>query len=339
MVASLIFFAYCLIGISIIGFKGYMRWHTTPVGYPSFTASDLGNLIGASFSSEEISASSWGQVYEAIGTNGEGGKASSYIAFTGTLSNFIWNLKGQDRAQAIIYFQKNRIPFDMSQNEVYVEFPEHLNESQWRKAAGIWIIRRLKDVKPKSNLPYYYSEAAVKAFIPYNSLDNAYDVEKTVVFPLKKYASQLYLSEDLNFKTGVVSWEFSSAGLRFPRMFTISNNSDEKNISDLEYSVSLLQTIRPSELTLCSSVEVGKTGSVKITGIKPLPLGGNSEQILYQEKLKTVCSPQNYIHIDLREKDFKSIKIEYFDLKKGTKVNVYELNIAADDFSQNKPIR
>jgi len=136
-------------------------------------------------------------------------------------SSFIWNLPGQERAMLLLYRQDYLDPVDMHPSRFDVEVSRHLPRSQWMNRRGAWVMRSFPNMAQVSNLPYYFEMPAIQAFVPVSADGRFYDVDKAVIFPLAKTATQLVASRELAFFGTAPKWALDSGPLKYARRFAL----------------------------------------------------------------------------------------------------------------------
>jgi hypothetical protein len=129
-----------------------------------------------------------------------------HLVMTGGGSLFLFNLQGQERSQMVVYQQQNAAPFTMGNRYLFVEMPQQFPYCHWDGKQGAFVLRRFDDSQNASNLPYYTTVPAVRAFAPLTRDGSGYDVGRAVVFPLVKYASQLDRAGELVCRRGSLTW-------------------------------------------------------------------------------------------------------------------------------------
>jgi hypothetical protein len=274
-----------------------------------------------------------------IGSTGLGGIASPYILFSGGMSDFIWNLDRQNRSQAIVYLQSNIYPFTMYPKLVYVEIPSHLDEAAWVRKQGAWVIRRLVDLPTKSNLPFYFAETSVKAFVPLTADKTGFDVSSAQIFPLQKYASQLYAAGELKVLNGEVNWDFTSGTEKYSRRFFIKNQKETNLTGPISLELDLTKMVGTRSLSFKWMLERDANKSqpkllatLKVMSQSGRPLGQGTNTGYYSGDAVISAEAMKTIKIDLTQSGHEKLKLVLDGLARDDKVWFYEFNMQSDDF-------
>ncbi len=331
-----------IVGSSIVSYRVWRRGALEPLPFPATKSVRLwlqeNQLRLNSPISEEV-ISDISQFNARIGTTSQGGTSSKYLVFTGEMSDFIWNLSGQNRSHAIVYIQENISPNSMSPGTIYLEFPKHLDESKWTRRQGIWIVRRIADLPSRSNLPYYYSETVIKAFVPLAKDKTNYDFSSAEIFPLQKYASQLYVASELKVIVGAIEWYHNSGVEKYPRRFSLqqTDSSNSKGTVILELDLSKMIGVR--ELSFRWTVEV--QNSELIMQAKPalriinnfgVQMDNLSNRVASTESGANYSKDFNYVYIDLTQKKYEKLKLVFDGMTPSSKLFINEFNVIADEF-------
>lgn len=274
-----------------------------------------------------------------IGNTGDGGTASSYIVFTGGMSDFVWNFDGQVRSQAIVYLQNNVAPFTMFPNLVYVEFPLHLHESVWVKKQGAWVVRRLADLPLKSNLPFYFSETSVKAFVPLSEDKKQFDFSAAQIFPLQKYASQLYATGELKVTHGTLEWNFNSGAEKYPRRFSLkrepATNPSEPVVLELDISKAVGARSLSFRWLLeraPNSTQLIPTPTLKVLSEPDTAESHGKSFVYYSGNAAEPPQAIQSVKIDLTQSKHNKIELALDGIMPDDKIWFYEFNMQSDEF-------
>ena len=139
---------------------------------------------------------------------------------TAATTDFMWNLEGQQRTKVSVALQTEVFPFEF-QPRLFVDFPKQLREQEWTRRQGAWLLRRFADEPPVSGFPWYFTDTAVRAFIPLTQTGAGFDVTKVQWFQLPKYASQLYHAKQLEVRGAKLQFAGNSGTLQYPRRFAL----------------------------------------------------------------------------------------------------------------------
>jgi hypothetical protein len=251
---------------------------------------------------------------------------------TGTTSDFLWNLGGQDRSQILYYTEKDITPFEMHPYRKIIEIGKDGLEEVWKYRQGAFIFKDFKDVPSKSNQPYYLNVPTLKAFFPLVSDNRGFDLDKGEWYPIAKYASRLIASGELLLEPSSLTWDLDSGPAPFKRRFTFNrmdgihegqlflNLKDAKGKRHLsfEWAPEYVSYPRPEALSARPVLEIslnyfhGKT---------------KSSQQYYSQGLKKEV-------INLDDPDLKGVDLKFLNLPTEG-IKVYEFKLVADDFSNN----
>lgn len=330
-------------GAGVVSYRAWQRNHEAPQPFPresQLQAWWQENQTNLHIATSLEAVSNMSSLASKVGDTGSGGIASHYILFTGGMSDFIWNLDGQARSQAIVYMQNNFTPFTMYPNIVNVEFPLHLHESEWVRKQGAWVVRRLADLPSKSNLPFYFSEISVKAFVPLSKDKKQFDFSAAQIFPLQKYASQLYASGDIKVAHGVVEWDFASGTEKYSRRFSLkrdpATNSSEPVVLELDVS----KTVGVRSLSFRWSLErapnsmqpIPASTTLKVLGASDASESYDKSLIYYTGEAAVAHQEIQAAKIDLTQSKHNKVKLVLNGVMPDDKVWFYEFNMQSDEF-------
>ncbi len=135
--------------------------------------------------------------------------------FTGTTSDFIWNIPSQVRGKVLVYKQTRIFPFDMHPHQLHVDFPVHISEKNWKYRQGLFIIRPFKDIPIPENRANYLQSPSVAGFIPLDE-NQQFDLAHAEWFPEVDYASQLAAQQRLTFQADRLEWNKNPPGKADP---------------------------------------------------------------------------------------------------------------------------
>lgn len=329
-------------GIGVVSYRAWQRTHAAPILFPQLRQFKVWwqeNQTKLHLAAPLETVSNVTSLNSKVGSTGSGGNASSYIVFTGGMSDFVWNFDGQARSQAIVYFQDNISPLKMSPNNVYVEFPLHLKESEWVRKQGAWVVRRLPDLPLKSNLPFYFSETSVKAFVPLSKDKKQFDFSAAQIFPLQKYASQLYITGELKAVNGILEWNYTSGGERYSRRFLVKREPATDLLKPVVLELDISNALGVRSLSFRCLLERAPE-DVKLTSVPILKVMGeeyasekNGKQIVYYTAGVAVNSQaRQSIKIDLTQSKHNKVKLILDGVNAGDKIWFYEFNMQADEF-------
>lgn len=345
-----------MVGGAVIGCRVWHRNHDAPLPFPpvaeiqSWWQENTGLLRVEKPLKTVLNIAA---LSDEIGSTGAGGVASPYVLFTGGMSDFVWNFDGQSRSQSMIYLQDNVSPFRMSSNVyipddkgqvqrfaslVYVEFPTHLDDSQWAGKQGAWVVRRLVDLPSKSNLPFYFTETAVKAFIPLSAEKKGYDFSAARIFPLQKYASQLYATGDLKVLSGVLGWDYTSGAEKYSRRFSVALDKKIDHSEPIVIELDTSKAIGARALSFKWSLERavdGTQSAASMATLTVLPSGqaGQGGGYYFGDVAPVAVPPMlKSVGINLIQPKDNKVKFVLNGVMPTDKVWFYEFNVQADEF-------
>jgi hypothetical protein len=280
----------------------------------------------------------FGVLQDVLSRPAPGRPDSGDVVMTGAGSMFVFNLAGQERAQMIIHRQDNVAPFLRGSRHLIVEMPHHFPFGHWDRKQGAFILRRLDDSQNTSNLPYYLTVPAVRAFVPLTADHAGYDLEHAVVFPVVKYASQLDRSGELVCRQGSLAWLNDSGTEPFKRRLLLS--PEKKDAADGAVRLHLDPTHARGRTRLSFAYgwkpdEAGPPPApedrarVRVR-LKRASGGTDEELVAGNEPVK--AGPPRTIDLDLTSHDATAVEIEFENLPRGAGVWLYEFNLQADDF-------
>lgn len=344
------FIALCLISItvylmggSIVAYRVYSRTHTSNKIEPYPSASLVMKSYQDHTGKKLLTATNQlggidPQIFSINSLN-----TSKYdVIFTGVVSPFVWSLPGQKRTQMMIYAQSNISPFTMGPGRVFVEIPERIKPADWIGKQGAFVIQNIPDSHNTSNLPYYLTVPALRAFTPVASDHHSFALSETTWFPLTKNATQLETNGELQTPATSVTWSLDSGTTHFQRRFFMTpqinkpfdnsvrlhlNTSANKGpmILSFSYAVGTNPEIKQAQTNqkyydiTISEISGAFSDSVKkiLYAKKPLPMIGQKDVI---KKIKIAIPAKT-----------KAIEIIFNKLVANTGVWVYEFNLSAAD--------
>jgi 4-amino-4-deoxy-L-arabinose transferase-like glycosyltransferase len=267
------------------------------------------------------------------------GPGSDDVLFTGAASSFIWNMPGQKRSQALMHPQPLAAPYTMGAKWVIVDFPRHLRTEDWSRRQGAFIVRRVPDSQNnRTNLPYYLTGPAVRAFVPLTADKSGYDLGQAVWFPLVKYASQLDAAGELRCGPGAIQWCFDSGKAPFQRRLLLRPAGTAAAPGRVTLTVDLAHAAGARRLSFGYQwlFEAGQAGgplgvhvSVNRTGTWwPEERLGRRVPVT-----EAVAAEHPFpVELDLSDPSLASVELTFDGLPPGASVWIYELNLEADDF-------
>lgn len=330
-----------LAGGGIVGHRMWLRANESPQPFPALEQIQAWWQEKKSLSDVPLqTVSEITGLREKTGNTDSGGLNSPYLLFTGSMSDFVWNLADQERSQAIIYLQNNVSPLVMSPNLVYVEFPSHLREQSWTGMRGAWVLRRLADLPSKSNLPFYFSETSVKAFVPLAEDKMHFDISAARIFPLQKYATQLYRTGELKTTHGIVEWHNNSGAEKYPRRFLLGRAPNDSSSEPLVFELDISKALGTRSLSFKWALEKAPNRSkssqpptLKIVGVPTTTLESQGNTIAYNmESNGTALRSIQSAKIDLTQSKQNVVKLVVDGIGPDDKVWFYEFNMQSDEF-------
>ncbi len=324
-----------LVGGSIVAYRIYSHNHFTSIEpYPS--VSPIIDAYRVHTEKKLIhGAEIRGGLDPLVLSNATVKTGNSDVIFTGTVSPFIWNLAGQNRAQIMVYAQNKRSPLSMGPNRVFVEVPNNLYSDKWIGKQGAFIIRDIPDKHNQSNLPYYLTVPALQAFIPLASDNQSFELSKATWFPLVKNATQLETSGELKTLETDVTWAMDSGEAHFQRRFFMAPHQTGSITNSVELILNIPTKYRQATLNFSYAISKitaqtqQRSYDIKISAIakasresiqtlmeaqNPIPRIGQADTI----KNVVISIPSNT----------KAIKITFNNLAKNTGIWIYEFNLS-----------
>lgn len=332
-----------LIGGTMVVYRSYALHHPDHIKpYPSLSPIKVAyqHLTG----NKLYSAS---DKYEEITPVASSTPTTPDIIFTGTVSPFIWDLSGQKRAQIMVYAQNNVYPFKVTPSRIILEVPQHLKMADWEGKQGAFIIRYIPDEHNKSNLPYYLTVPALRAFIPLASNKDSFALSKISWFPLVKNATQLETSGELKAQSSKIIWALNSGEEHFKRRFFLKSSPKERlvfNKAKLYLDTSTAHG--PTTLSFFYSLgDLPEKQSTKTTqGYYTVTIATVSKSTSSKPKvLKSATNlishlgkeePRRKITISIPE-NTKAVEISFNHIAAGKGVWIYEFNLSVADFHQH----
>jgi len=214
-------------GASIIFQRAYARHHDAAKPYPTlYSIIDINKQhIGNNFiQSVSINGSLDGNI--TLKKEITSGKTD--VIFTGTISPFVWNFKGQQRAQIMVHAQKQIYPYTAGPGFVILDIPQHVDPKEWIGKQGAFVIHQTPDKHNLSNLPYYLTTPIVRSFIPISFDGKHFDKENAVWFSIVKNATQLETSHELQVQGAKITWAQNSGQYLYQRRFFLTPVSKDK---------------------------------------------------------------------------------------------------------------
>jgi hypothetical protein len=261
---------------------------------------------------------------------------SPYVLTTGASTNFIWNLDGQDRTKALIALQSRMFPFDFS-SRVFVDVPAVLNESDWARSQGAFLLRRFKDDPAPSTLPWYFSDIAVRAFVPLEGRGKSFELLKARWFPIVKYASQLHSANALLVENGTFEQSATSGTEHYPRRFAVRLGAERNagppsividagralGVRSLKFGWQ--SELTPGELPRKLTLLVQRYALKDSAGSMPTD---SMEAFVAASNLP----PIRRVSLDLGSPPIGRVRLTFGGLRLGETVWIYELNLTAEEW-------
>lgn len=257
---------------------------------------------------------------------------SQYVLTTAASTDFIWNLEGQQRAKVNVAMQTELFPFQF-QPRFFVDFPMPLKEQEWTRRQGAWLLRRFGDEPLISNLPWYFSDIAVRGFIPISQTREGFDVSKVQWFRLPKYASQLYHAKELDVRGAKLEFVGNSGTLHYPRRFALRvdpgtvttapsiliDASKARGHRDITFGWQF--ELRPQDLPRRLALAVQGFEGVRT-------VSGEVRATIADSPLP----PLQNVSLNLNQPLADRVVIQFNGLLPGDTIWVYELNVTADEW-------
>lgn len=299
-------------GGGVVAFRAMERSSRAPQPYP-----DLTPVVSSCEKQLSSGDRPRGLAGRAAQTALGAGQGSPYILTTGSTTNFIWNLDGQERSKLELALQSNIFPFDF-EPRIFVDFPQRLEEDAWSRKAGAWLLRRLDDEPPISNLPWYIEDVAIRAFIPLERDGSGYDLARARWFRLPKYASQLYRSKQLSVEAARLEFSPTSGERHYPRRFSLRRDGETPAMV-IDASLALGRR----DLSFAWEAPARRI-TVRVQGY-------DASGRLQLER--SVDASVSQVKLDLNS-DVQKIRVEFTGLAPQDTVWIYELNLTADDWER-----
>lgn len=301
-------------GAVVVGKRIVSRAHATPVAYPDLAAVTRLPVASGATAFAEFSA-----LRGALAQND--GRPVLTRAMS---SGFIWNLPGQQRSMLLLYQQDNVTPVTMSPRQIYVEVSRHLPDRKWMNRQGAWILRSFANTAQVSNLPYYFEMPAIRAFVPLGPDGKSYEVDRAVVFPLAKTATQLVAGGELVITGADPEWSLSSGTLRYPRRFALRAAADRPPVG---WTADLSHARGSRSLRFAVQLE-----SANPSANPRLRLETNTGAVLWSATLAPGAEPVAVEPVLAAETT--GLRLAAENLQPGDTLWFYELVLEANDFAQ-----
>jgi hypothetical protein len=276
----------------------------------------------------------------ALGPVLNSGPGSDDVLFTGAASSFIWNMPGQKRSQALMHPQPLAAPYTMGGGRwVIMDFPQHLRTEDWSRRQGAFIVRRVPDSQNnRTNLPYYLTGPAVRAFVPLTADKSGYDLGQAVWFPLVKYASQLDAAGELRCGAGAIQWFLDSGKAPFQRRLLLRPAGTAAAPGRVSLTVDLSHAVGARKLSFGYQwlFEAGQAGGplgVQV-GVNRTGTWWTEERLRRSVPVAEAAAAEHPfpVELDLSDPSLASVELTFDGLPPGASVWIYELNLEADDF-------
>lgn len=252
-----------------------------------------------------------------------------YVLTTAASTDFIWNLEGQQRTKVNVALQTELFPFQF-QPRLFVDFPMQLQEQKWARRQGAWLLRRFSDEPLVSNFPWYFSDVAVRAFVPVSQ--SRYDVSKVQWFQLPKYASQLYHAKQLDIQGAKLQFVGNSGILRYPRRFAITLDTAIA-ASSPSISMDVAKASGRRDLTFGWQFELapGEQPRQLAMELQGFHAGRKVSDEVRESPADSALPPQA-IRLNLNQPAADRVLIQFGALRPGETIWIYELNVIADEW-------
>jgi len=252
----------------------------------------------------------------------------------GEVGTYVWNLPAQRRSLAHFHAQRSGPPYVRDRSTFTFQFPDHLPPAQWAGAKGAFLLRSLPDSQNHWHLPTYLNAVVVRAFVPLTADGSAYDLERTVRFPLALCASQLHGAGLLECTDARIEWTVDGGeeGRRFdiftrPEV-TTGRASLKLNLSRLTGAKTLSFAFRrPAN----GAPPVPETAPFRIEGARR---GTDERALLWSTKVPTSeVGPKSPLHrVELAVgAEFDSLELIWDGASPTAPIWVYEFVVRADD--------
>ena len=257
---------------------------------------------------------------------------SPYVLTTAATTDFMWNLEGQQRTKVSVALQTEVFPFEF-QPRLFVDFPKQLREQEWTRRQGAWLLRRFADEPPVSGFPWYFTDTAVRAFIPLTQTGAGFDVTKVQWFQLPKYASQLYHAKQLEVRGAKLQFAGNSGTLQYPRRFALRADTAADTPAP-SISINVSKAVGGRDLTFGWQFELApgdlpRRLAMELQGFE----GARKVSDELRETLAaSALPPLQTMSLSLNKPVSDRVQIQFTGLKPGETIWIYELNVVADDW-------
>lgn len=266
-------------------------------------------------------------------------KGEVEIVVTGTISPFVWNLQGQQRAQVMMHTQQQIYPYTMGPMFVIVDVPQHLNINDWMGKQGAFVIRALPNQHNISNFPYYITSYALRAFIPLSEQGKDFALNHAISFPLVKNATQLETLGELKHPKTEIKWALDSGPLSFQRRFFVTPAAQTKTVGKAQLLLNTTNFSRPT--TLRFSYVQGYTDNVPATlarydglTITTTNKAYKGQKPLLAQKHTTLATDESF---PLQTVEFvipkgtQTLDLAFNRIPPGQGIWIYEFNVSTAD--------
>jgi hypothetical protein len=316
-------------GAAVVLHRGIERANATARSYPSLAPvlESFRARLGSRSSSDHLRLLAGGKVIAALTPNVD----SPYVLTSAASTDFIWNLEGQMRTKVNVAVQSEVSPFQF-QPRLFVDFPLTIDERDWTRKQGAWLLRRFADEPLLSALPWYVSDPAIRAFVPLNAARTEFDLSSIQWFRLPKYASQLYHAKELEVEDGKIEFSGASGAERYPRRFAVRPGTDAAGSPAI--SIDFRKAAGHRDLSFAWQLELVTAGQARRLKMDVETFDGTrkvSDQV--RETVATsMLSDLQKVDLDLNQPVSDHVRIEFRGLRPGAAIWLYELNVIADDW-------
>ncbi|HEY9712537.1 MAG TPA: hypothetical protein V6C72_03645, partial [Chroococcales cyanobacterium] len=253
---------------------------------------------------------------------------------TGAGTEFIWNLKGQQRTTLAIYEQRSVVPFRMHPDRIIVDVPEVAERNYWQWRQGLFVIRAIPTSLTKTDLPYYVDRVVVRAFIPLTADKMGYDLDQAKWFPIAKYATDLLAGDELHVVRGsVIGYDESPGLIPFQRHFLLAG--DAQGTAEIRVNASHAR----GDVKFSYGANLNLTPDQGRSGVEPvvMELNGGPQKVNARLSGPQLFKFQVALQADEdRNTPPRTIDLRFENLPHGG-VWLYELMLQADDFVYRGP--
>jgi hypothetical protein len=183
------------------------------------------------------------------------------------------------------------------------------------------------------------SETSVKAFIPLSADKTRFDFSAAQIFPLQKYASQLYAAGDLKVLNGALEWDFTSGTEKYSRRFLLKRPTASRLSEPITLELDLSKMTGTPSLSFKLMLERAANNSLPLTSPTLKVVGDlgvtttlDNNPVYYSGIVTKATEAVQTVKIDLSQSRYHKLKLTLDGVMPDDKIWVYEFNLQSDDF-------